>query len=325
MDRKRIAFFIPGRGCGRRCVYCDQFAITRDGGGGRPLTPEAVRNILSGCHDPVELCFFGGSFARAGRESFVEFLESIWSAPPGSSITFSSYPGDFNGQYGGETARILKNYPIGTIELGIPSLDPDVLRKCGRDDDPDDALGILAMLRDMDFNLGVQVMIGLPSQSRESSRGDLNRIASVMGGRVWDFRLYPCLVLKGTELEAMYGRGEYRPLELEDAVRTGGRLLLEAESLGFNVIRVGLLDSRSLRESVVSGPYHPAFGELALSEKTALSMSVEHPSGPWQIDARHISRMTGHGGRGIKRLSELTGLPASETAALLQVVRGGNQ
>jgi histone acetyltransferase (RNA polymerase elongator complex component) len=266
----------------------------------------------------VELCFFGGSFARLERGLFTRFLDAIKSAPPGSSVTFSSYPGDFEGEYGEETAEILKKYPIGTIELGIPTLDPDALASCGRGDDPDAAVRVVEFLRDAGFHLGVQVMIGLPGQTDESSTRDVKRLASLMGGGMrCDFRLYPCLVLKGTELEAMFLRGEYRPLALEDAVRTSGMLLSEAESSGFDAIRVGLLESPSLKESVTAGPYHPAFGELALSEKLALELSHENPSGPWRIERRLISRMTGHGRRGIKRLAELTGMTVREVESKL--------
>jgi hypothetical protein len=80
-----------------------------------------------------------------------------------------------------------------------------------------------------------------------------------------------------------------------------------AERAGFCAIRVGLLESRSLREAVVTGPHHPAFGELALSEKLALKLTADKPSGPWEIGANRISQLTGHGRRGLARLSQLTG------------------
>jgi hypothetical protein len=138
-------------------------------------------------------------------------------------------------------------------------------------------------------------------------------------GAKWDFRLYPCLVLEGTELEAMYQRGEYRPLGLETAVRMSGRLVLEAERHGFNVIRIGLLESESLKNSVRAGPYHPSFGELALSEKTALSLFIQNPEGPWKTARGNISRLTGHGARGLRRLAEFAGMTEKETRALLRV------
>jgi histone acetyltransferase (RNA polymerase elongator complex component) len=243
----------------------------------------------------------------------VDFLDAVHAAPLGSAITFSSYPGDFDGKYGIEVIETLKKYPIATIELGIPSMDSAVLEECGRCGDPEAIKTAVTRLRDNGFHLGVQMMIGLPKQTEDSVMSDMNALASLMpGGEKWDFRLYPCLVLEGTELEAMYRRGEYCPLELDVAARMSGHLILEAERLGFNVIRVGLLESPGLKKSVRAGPYHPAFGELALSEKTARSLFVQNPKGPWKIEAKNISRLTGHNARGIKRLAELAGMTEQE-------------
>ena len=321
MRLKRIAFFMPGLGCARKCVYCDQNVITLDSGDcGIAVTPEEVRRAVARVRAPVELCYFGGSFAGTGIHVMTEFLEVIRYAAEGSAVTFSSYPGDFDGPSGREIIRILKNYPIGTIELGIPSLDPKVLEACRRDDDAGMIIRVINLLIEGGFNIGVQLMMGLPRQNAESVINDVKALALLMpkqGGA--DFRLYPCLVIKGTELEAMYKRGEYIPLELENAVRTAGVILFEAERYGFNVIRVGLLESETLKKSVIAGPYHPAFGELAISEKLALSLFDASPRGTWSILRRNISQLTGHGGRGIRRLSELTGIPPEEVKSLILI------
>ena len=306
---KRIAFFIPFRGCTRRCIYCDQAAIT----GSREddtLSPEAVSGVLSQQREAVELCFFGGSFGRLDRETLLSYLETIHHAPRGSVITFSSYPGDFDGERGKWLIQELSKHPIGTIELGIPSLDPAVLEACGRDDSTDNILKNIVTLRGAGFHIGVQMMIGLPKQSWASSLADIETVGSLIAGREepWHLRIYPCLVLRSTALAAMYERGEFVPLSLEEAIRLSALLLIRAEEAGFKAIRVGLLNSNSLRESIIAGPFHPSFGELVLSEKLALKMASEAPKGPWAISAKTKSHLTGHGKRGLLRLAELTSL-----------------
>ncbi|MDR3254523.1 MAG: radical SAM protein [Synergistaceae bacterium] len=305
---KRLAFFIPFQGCTRRCVYCDQTAIS---GVIVPPSPEAVesRVALSAPDNPIELCFFGGSFARLDLSLMESYLHAVYSAQDGSLVTFSSYPGDFSGLRGSRLIELLKRHPIGTIELGVPSLDLSVLAACGRGDDPEETKKSIMSLARAGFHLGMQTMIGLPGQSFASALEDIGTLAGLIassGASGWDLRIYPCLVLRGTELEAMYERGEYRPLSIEEAVRQAGALLLAAERSGLNAIRVGLLDSDSLRDAVLAGPYHPSFGELALSEKLALKLAENF--GPLVIDKRHISRLTGHGRRGLRRLSQLTKL-----------------
>ena len=338
---KRLAFFIPFQGCGRRCVYCDQRAITGVSSG--MATPEEVRSIAGRQVLPVEICFFGGSFAKIDPGLMERYIEALTLAPEGSRVTFSSYPGDFEGERGALAIETLKKYPIGTIELGIPSLDPAVLRQCNRDDDPEKIKNSIEALRSAGFRIGAQTMIGLPGQTFESAVRDLETIASLMTGAsdasspgrvnscalpvkplalnpnaTWDLRIYPCLVLRGTELESLYRSGKYAPLALEEAIRQAGTLLRVASGLGFSAIRVGLLESDSLRRSVVAGPHHPAFGELALSEKLALELAAQGI--PWEIGSGKISQLTGHGGRGLRRLAELAGI-APEAARKLLMIR----
>jgi histone acetyltransferase (RNA polymerase elongator complex component) len=248
------------------------------------------------------------------------FMDAALRAPEGSAVTFSSYPGDFDGEAGLETIRVLKDYPIATIELGIPTLDPVVLKTCRRESDPETVTRAVARVRDNGFHVGVQMMIGLPRQTTESVIRDVKTVASMMPDQgAWHFRLYPCLVLRGTELEDMYKRGEYEPLSLEDGIRAGGAVIYEAERIGFTVIRIGLLESESLKKSATAGPHHPAFGELVMSEKRALSLIAENPDGPWKIERRSLSQITGHGGRGLRRLAEMSSISEREARNRLAV------
>jgi histone acetyltransferase (RNA polymerase elongator complex component) len=317
---KRETFFIPFQGCTRRCAYCDQNAITADAGGSSGIRPEDVAARMKLARAPVELCYFGGSFARQSRDTIEACLDAVHFAPAGSVVTFSSYPGDFYGSRGDELISLLGEYPVGTIELGVPSLDEEVLAACGRPDEPENIKKLLVKLRDAGFHLGVQIMIGLPGQSMESSRADVESLGALIeDSGQWDLRIYPCLVLRGTELEAMYRAGTYEPLDLDSAVRWAGALLREAGRLGFKAIRVGLQDSESLRGSITAGPWHPAFGELALAEMTALDLAERNPSGPWHIDRDKISHLTGHGMRGILRLSDLTGIEPTDARGMIIV------
>ena len=76
-------------------------------------------------------------------------------------------------------------------------------------------------------------------------------------------RIYPCVVVRGTELERRYRAGEYTPASLRESVSLCADLRLLFEREGAAVIRLGLhADSRFAAEDVVAGPFHPAFGEM---------------------------------------------------------------
>lgn len=307
---RRAAFFLPLAGCARRCVYCDQRTIT---GLADAPSPDDVRRSLAGAAGPIELCYFGGSFARLDRELWRAYADVVRDLPAGSRLTFSTYPSDFAGQRGREVIEALRGLPIGTIELGAPTLDPAVLARCHRGDDPDAVLGAFALLRDEGFHLGAQMMIGLPGQSTASATRDLERIASLMpADAAWHLRIYPCLVLRGTELERMYDSGEHIPMSAEEAAIASGELMLRADELGMVTIRVGLHDSPSLARAVRAGPYHPALGELARASALARTLAILSKCGPWEVPKKNISLITGHAAFGARRLAALVGISAQD-------------
>ena len=305
---RKLPFFLPFGGCRGRCVYCHQQTIT---GVLEVPSPDYVRSVLAELKEPREVCFFGGSFCRFGRDTVKAYLDAVAEcAPAGSRIRFSTYPSDLRDD---SLRALVRGYPVACVELGVPSLDRLVLSACRREADPDEILADLAILRNDSFYTGVQMMIGLPGQTPASSLADLEKIACVKGPLVWDLRLYPCLVIENTDLCLMMERGEFAPLTVEEAVLWGGEFLDRALSLGFNPIRVGLQETESLAVSVRGGPHHPALGELIMSEALARRLVRQSPHGPWCTPASATSKLTGHGRFGLSRLSVLSGLSLAET------------
>ena len=77
-------------------------------------------------------------------------------------------------------------------------------------------------------------------------------------------RIYPTIVLKNTDLAALYIDNKYKPQTLENAVELCARLRTMFEVENIKVIRLGL---HSIEEkSYISGPWHPAFSELCYSK-----------------------------------------------------------
>ena len=195
-----------------------------------------------------------------------------------------------------------------------------VLAACRREADPEKIFEDIKTLKADGLPIGVQMMIGLPGQDRESSLAGLRALAALKGADSWELRLYPCLVIEGTELCRLYERGEYRPLTVEEAALWGGEFIDEALSYGFVPIRIGLQETESLADEVAAGPHHPALGELILAEAEARRLARENPKGPWRAPRREISRFTGHGRFGIKRLAAHAGLPEEEAAGLIEFI-----
>jgi len=65
-------------------------------------------------------------------------------------------------------------------------------------------------------------MIGLPGDSRKKALHTAEEVVKIKPDIL---RIYPTLVVRGTYLEKMYIKGEYTPLELEEAVELCAELL----------------------------------------------------------------------------------------------------
>lgn len=310
--RISLPFFFAMAGCRNRCVYCDQARIT---GNWTAPSPEEVKQRLEKLDSPVEIGFFGGSFTCLPPELADSYLEATAAAPPGSTLRLSTHPLCLTP----EAIRSLKGMtratcPVSCVEVGISSLDDEVLEACSRGYTAREALSAVERLLQENLHAGVQLMIGLPGQTPDSTFHDLRMLARLKGPRSMDLRIYPCLVLKGTPLESLWESGRFSPLQTEEAAQWAGSLMVEALDLGFEILRVGLTETDSLSASVKAGPHHSAFGELAWGECLARLLIRNSAGGPWVIERRRRSLVLGHGKRGIRRLAELSGQTAPEAA-----------
>jgi histone acetyltransferase (RNA polymerase elongator complex component) len=119
------------------------------------------------------------------------------------------------------------------------------------------------LIKDQGFELVIQLMPGLPCDTREASIDSARRAADIKPAAV---RIYPAVVLKGTALERLFISGAYAPLSLDAAVDLCKDMYLIFKSSGIPVIRMGLHPfSPDTINTVVAGPYHPSFGFLVKS------------------------------------------------------------
>ncbi|HOO63727.1 MAG TPA: radical SAM protein [Synergistaceae bacterium] len=301
---KRLPFFLSMEGCPGRCSYCNQHSIT----GQTSPSPETIKALLEKEESPLEVCYFGGSFTCLAPEKRKAYLKAFRAAPEGSLLRFSTHP------LGISSAMVeeIREYPLSQVELGIASLQDEVLRKNLRGYESREVLEILTFLLEAGLPLGCQMMIGLPEQTLEGSLEDLNRLGSLPHSRGMHLRLYPCLVLRHTLLATWMQNGSYIPLSLENAVTWGGQWLLKAEEYAFRVQRVGLCDTPSLHEDTLAGPLHPALGELIRGEALARKLLRDNPQGPWYLSARERSLFFGHGRTVAAKMARLANLREEE-------------
>jgi histone acetyltransferase (RNA polymerase elongator complex component) len=273
-----IPIFVPHKGCPHDCIFCNQKKIS---GQLEEMTAEKVPQIIE-AHlatirpgSAVEVAFYGGSFTaidKTAQESFLKAASPYLADGRVSEIRLSTRPDHIED----EILDLLKKYGVKTIELGVQSLDESVLNASSRGHDASCVRKAAALIREKGFRLGIQTMTGLPGDSREKCLETAKEVVSLSPEMV---RIYPVLVIKGTELERLYNEGLYRPQTLDEAVGLCAELLEIYESNGINVIRIGLQPTESIRSGpeseVAAGPMHPAFRQLVESRRILLKLETE--------------------------------------------------
>ena len=265
MKHANISLFVPHAGCPNQCSFCNQKTIS---GKVKELTTEEVRSTLEKAKNDglksenTEIAFFGGSFTAIDRNYMISLLEE-------------AKPFIENGTFGGiristrpdaideEILKILKEFKVTAIELGAQSTDDEVLFCNRRGHTKDDIINSSLLIKKHGFSLGLQMMTGLYKSTREK---DVKTASDIIALKPDTVRIYPTIVLENTHLAELLASGEYSSPSLEETVSLCAELLMMFRENNIKVIRLGLHSGGNVLDGYLSGPYHPAFGELCESE-----------------------------------------------------------
>ena len=291
--------FLGMRGCPGRCVYCDQDAISGSAVLDLEDTVERVREfILRNPDRPKQVAFYGGTFTALENSLREDLLRSLGAVcDPHTSFRISTHPLCVSDTI----LRNCRQWNIRTIELGVQDFNDAVLAASCRGYGGEDALEASCRVKKHGFELGVQLMPGLPGWTQASLEENRRVLAELKP----DFlRLYPLIVIRGTALEELFNRGEYLPLSLDEAVRQCADYYPVAEAAGFRIIKLGI-PSNIDPAQIAGGPWHPAFGELVKAELVARKVLTIDP----QEEAVTVSReelrlLKAHGGAALAKVQD---------------------
>ena len=289
-----ISIFVPHIGCPNMCSFCNQRYIT-----GRCTAPSAIDVINAVeiaikspryCPNTTEIAFFGGSFTAINRNYMLELLKTaneFVKSGAVSGIRISTRPDAIDDNI----LLLLKQYGVTSIELGAQSLNDSVLRLNNRGHSVNDVINASNLIKKYGFSLGLQMMTGLYGDTDENAIYTAQEIINLAPKTV---RIYPTIVLKNTDLAALYLDNKYKPQTLESAVNICAKLLVMFNDANIHVIRLGLHSIEN--DSYLAGPWHPAFSELCYSKiyfEKALNLLREKGKFILYVAPSAISKMTG--------------------------------
>lgn len=259
--------------CPGQCLYCPTYANTP-----RSYTPESPAvlrakkcdydaskqvelrlRILSGMGHPtdkIELIIMGGTFLAYPKEYQYQFIRDCYDALNGvESKTLEE------AKHRNETAKhrctglcietrpdwcqqeeIDRMLEFGTtrVELGVQTLNDEIYRLVRRGHKVADVVQATLLLREHGFKVYYHWMPGLPGSTPDEDLALTRKLFADGSFRPDGLKLYPTMVVEGTELAKWYQEGRYQPYDFETMVN----LLVEIKSLVPKYVRI----SRVLRD-----------------------------------------------------------------------------
>ncbi|MDD5148023.1 MAG: tRNA uridine(34) 5-carboxymethylaminomethyl modification radical SAM/GNAT enzyme Elp3 [Candidatus ainarchaeum sp.] len=250
-----IALMPPPRKCPGKCIYCPNSLVDgktpKSYTGKEPATMRAVMNNFNAkkqidsrlnslketghSTDKIELIIMGGTFPAApfsAQKKFVlDCLNSINEKKFSSlknarlfaehakrrivGMAFETRP-DFCGKK--EISRML-DFGATRVELGVQNVFDDVYKKINRGHSVSDVVKATQLLKDSSFKITYHFMPGLPGSSFKKDLLGIKKIFFRQEFRPDSLKIYPCLVIEGTELYDSWKKGSFEPLSTEKAVK----------------------------------------------------------------------------------------------------------
>lgn len=237
--------------CPGKCVYCPTFKDTPKSY--TPESPAVLRGIncqfdarkqveirlriLSDMGHPVdkvELIIMGGTFLASSLDYQYKFIKDCYDALNGQeSVSLNDAKGtnetaanrcvglciETRPDWCGED-EVLRMLDFGTtrVELGVQTIDDDVYKLVMRGHETDDVIRATRLLREQGLKVHYHWMPGLPGSTPEKDLAMTRELFSNDNYKPDGLKLYPTMVVEGTELEKWYNDGRYQPYSDETMI-----------------------------------------------------------------------------------------------------------
>jgi elongator complex protein 3 len=259
--------------CPGQCVYCPTYPVAPQSY--TPESPAVLRAIRCGFDakkqvklrlrvlsemghptDKVELIVMGGTFLAYPRDYQYQFIKDCLDALNNeesadlkeakrlnetashrcTGLCIETRP-DWCGEE--EISRMLE-FGTTRVELGVQTLDDEIYRLVRRGHKVEDVVRATALLREHGFKVHYHWMPGLPGSTPEHDLELSQKLFDDERFRPDGLKLYPTMVVEGTELERWYQENRYQPYDAKTLVN----LMINIKSIVPKYVRI----SRVLRD-----------------------------------------------------------------------------
>jgi len=314
--------------CPGQCLYCPGYSDTPQSY--TPESPAVLRakrcdydahqqvrlrlRILSEMGHPtdkIELIVMGGTFLAQDKDYQYQFIKDCYDALNGAKSATLEAAKQFNETTehrctglcietrpdwcGQEEIDRMLEFGTTRVELGVQTLDDDIYRLVRRGHTVADVVNATALLREHGFKVYYHWMPGLPGATPETDLELSCRLFADDRFKPDGLKLYPTMVVAGTELERWYQQGRYQPYDFNTMLN----LIVSIKSIVPRYVRI----SRVLRD--IPAKFITAGCKDSLRDVVRQQMKQEgveckcircheyghRARGDWEIGEPHLVRM----------------------------------
>ncbi len=205
--------------CKTRCIYCDFYSTTRSEMTDRYVSAlcrelELRKSYLD--NEQVETIYFGGGTpSQLSKENFEKIFKTIereYNLGNCEEITLEANPNDLTPEY----IKMLASLPFNRISIGIQTFNEQTLRLLKRRHTAGQAISAVKECRMAGFqNISIDLMYGLPGETPESWKADLEQAISL---NVEHISAYHLIYEEGTPLYEMLQKHKVEEVDEESSV-----------------------------------------------------------------------------------------------------------
>jgi radical SAM superfamily enzyme YgiQ (UPF0313 family) len=177
------------RGCPYRCSYC---YYSRNCTSVREAPFENLLRAISDSRRLSEIYILSPTLDRS--RDFQEKLKALASMNHGVRLHSEMRTGSIDIS----TARLLEKAGFRSMEVGLQTLNREVLSRVRRGSDPEKELRGMESMREAGIDLKIGIIPGLPGETPESFLRTIDRLVEMDFGQETEF--YPLMILPGTAI-----------------------------------------------------------------------------------------------------------------------------
>jgi elongator complex protein 3 len=148
------------------------------------------------------------------------------------------------------------------VELGVQTVYDDIYELIKRGHTVEDVAGATRILKDSGFTIIYHIMPGLPGSNYERDLEMFSKLFEDPSFRPDGLKIYPCLVIRGTELHNRWLAGEFKAMTAQDAAK----LIAEAKKSMPKWVRVHRIQRDIPAKLIEAGVKHGNLAQMVQEE-----------------------------------------------------------